>query len=127
MTITEFRVPLAGADAGAERAVFIQALIDLAEFYKTHKDVPLPGDTSGLVPLNIRVPGGDRDARAAYLTALAGLLGTEVTKAHGTLWAGRCFGPLLLEGHMRDEDYIGELLRRADARKAAAEATGSAA
>jgi hypothetical protein len=118
MTITSIDPPCRAGDADA-RAALLADVRALEVFLATHEDLPDPGDDDGNVIVNIRVPKGERGERLAALDIIADILEVDVVKENGTLWAKRPFGRVLLEAHVRDEDYTSELLKAADRRDAA--------
>lgn len=125
MSVTEIPDPLVSEGSGLDRAAYIQGLLDLAHFYSTHPDVPLPG-IDGLVHQEIPVPGAARGARLEALAVIAERMGVPVVKNRGVLYAERPFGPVKLRAAVKDADFISEVLRAA-AERDAAEASGSAA
>jgi hypothetical protein len=122
MTLT-FPDPLVTSGTGDDRAAFVQGFIDLALFLATHEEVPQPGgkDRDGNVKVfvNIPVPGRTIQERKAALDEIAARMRVHVTKEDGTYYARSEFGPVVLEAHIRAEDFTAHLLRMFDAKQAA--------
>jgi hypothetical protein len=73
-------------------------------FLVFHPGTPLP---SGW--LNVRVPDAPRGMRLAFLDQAAAAYGTTVAKRFGCLAAVRPFGPVIVEAHVKDENYSAQL------------------
>jgi hypothetical protein len=76
-------------------------------FLLLHPSAPLP---AGL--LNVRVPDAPRGIRVAVLEEIAGAYRTRTVKRVGFQVAERSFGPLVVEAHLKDEDYTAQLAAR---------------
>jgi hypothetical protein len=79
-------------------------LIRLALFLAFHPSAPLP---AGL--LNVRVPDAPRGIRVDVLEEIAYAYRTQTVKRFGCQVAERHFGPVVVEAHLKDEDYTAQL------------------
>lgn len=89
------------------RLAWAGGLIRLAVFLIFHPSAPTP---SGL--LNVRVPEAPRDIRVGLLDGMAYGYRTRTVRRFGMTVAERRFGPLLVEAHLKDDDYTAQLAAR---------------
>jgi hypothetical protein len=100
MTLTS--IPPSEA-ATAARRDFAGALFDAGLWFERNRNTRLPASPV----INVRVHGGDRDAKLADLRAIAASWEVPVTtQPDGTQYAERVFGPLTIEAHVPAE-YAG--------------------
>jgi hypothetical protein len=72
-----------------------------------HPSAPLPG---GL--LNVRITEAPRDIRVCLLEGMACGYRTRTVRRFGMTAAQRRFGPVVVEAHLKDEDYTAQLAAR---------------
>jgi hypothetical protein len=100
------------------RLRMVAGLVRLAWFLLTHPSAPLPSGR-----MNIRVPDAPREMRLAFLGEVADAYRTKRQARFGCLVAERRFGPVIVEAHVKDEDYTRQLIALQD--EQAAQAAGS--
>lgn len=89
------------------RLAWAGGLIRLAVFLVFHPSAPLPG---GL--LNVRITEAPRDIRVCLLEGMACGYRTRTVRRFGMTAAERRFGPVVVEAHLKDEDYTAQLAAR---------------
>ena len=93
--------------AAMSRLAWIGGLIRLAFYLLFHPSAPLP---AGL--LNVRVPDAPRAIRVDALEEIACAYRTQTVRRFGCQVAERRFGPVVVEAHLKDDDYTAQLAAR---------------
>ena len=89
------------------RLAYAWGLARLAVFLVFHLSAPLPTGS-----LNVRVPDAPRGIRVDVLDEIACAYRTRTVKRFGCQVAERRFGPVVVEAHLKDENYTALLAAR---------------